>query len=251
MKSMLFLLFIPFEVLQLLSLIDFTRRVYRRRSIYAVSIDFTLYSWVWCFTHTVANSLYTFLSKVQSQYAVRYPLYSDIPCSETLSVLSFIQLCVSTFLVKKVFFEFKSQEQLSLVCKTVLIPCFSIFLWFFWLFSHGKATINLLDLADCLHNIGSIALASRLIPQISLNWFLDCFPLSKAFILLQFLAFTFATLAIVAAYTSGFAWFEIPMSLPSQVVIGASWCALAILAFQQKQYGSRIMYTSPKNLPYN
>ncbi|OBA20515.1 hypothetical protein METBIDRAFT_200338 [Metschnikowia bicuspidata var. bicuspidata NRRL YB-4993] len=232
-------LFITFDSLQIISSIAILRQIHTRRSIYALSIDFTLYSWVWAFTHTIANCLYSFLPNVYAQYAKRYPLSPEIPHSTLLTAMCFFQLILCTILVNKCFFVFKSQEKLSVVCKTVMLLCISVFLRFSWLFCNGKATINVLDLADCLHNIGSVALACRLIPQISLNWFLEIFLLSNTFLTLQLCAATSGIVSLFIAYSSGLLWSEMPIGLPCQAVLGATWCASLVLLFQRSHYGQK------------
>ena len=235
-------MFIPFDIFQLLSSLEVARHIYLRKSIYGISLDFALYSWVWAGTHALANSLYTFLPTIHSQYAARYPLFPGIPYAMSLTCLSLLQFCVCTVIARKCFYGLKTQEKLSVVCKTVLGCSFSVFMWFFWLYCHGRATINALDLADCLHNIGSIAMASRLIPQASLNWFLDTFVLSRTFLLLQLFSVASGSFALLSAYLGGTKWYELPISLPSQAVLATTWCALAVLVVQRKIYGSNIIF---------
>lgn len=234
---MISLLFLPFEGIQILSSLETLRQINAQKSIYAISLDFTMYSWVWALTHTIANSLYSFLPNVEVQYSNRFPIYPELPCLNAFPILSALQLCLCTMLLKKCFFGLKSLEQVSVVCKTILIACSLVFSCFFWLFCNGRATINALDIADCLHNIGSIAFACRLVPQISMNWFLDIFALSDTFLVLQYSAVIFGSFVRFIAYFSGMLWFELPIELPSQLVLGSTGCILVVLTYQRKRYG--------------
>lgn len=230
---------VGFELAQLASLVFLLQSIAAKRAVTYVSKDLVLYSWVWTASYTISSVLYTCLTTVSAQYAARFPLHPVLHAMKLLAGIQFASCLASCGLMYQMFYKYRRKEPVSVVCGLVLGMCALVVLRFGWLCYMGRATINLLDMADLLNNVGSVAFAVRFVPQVSVNWFLDHgAPLHRHFFVLQALSLVAASLALAYLHYT-LPWHDVPLNLPTCVGVMLNWGQLALLLFQRLHYRLR------------
>lgn len=227
--------FLPHELLRLVALLLLNRRHLHNGSQF-LSLDMLVYQAVQTGTTGIANFLYGFLPAVKSDYADRYPLFPIIQQLYWPCLTSFVQFCICCVTLRRSLVASSRQNSISLLCGAVLISCQVVVALTLYLYHTGRATINLLDVADVMHNVGSVALGAELIPQVSVNWFYDTSRLERRFQIHATLSLLSAGAAYVYLRLSGIPWYEHPYCAPSRIAVLCGSVALGVLWVQSYMY---------------
>lgn len=225
------------EFFQSCSLVLLYRHNRLRKSIAGLSCDFTVYSWLAAVSSAGSGMVYMFLPVVQEQYSNRYPVYPDIRLNGFILVANLLLVMAASGIMGQVFVFYRKSitgdELISLPCKALLLCFTGLFFWLVSLFVRGRATINELDLADCLWTIGTMSFGVRLIPQVSNNFFLGSPALMhRYFTHLQSASMLFAISGWWLAKAINIPWFEKPVNAFSEFTIAPNIICLILLVIQ-------------------
>lgn len=241
-KPMLFFtewIFLPYEILQFISVLFIYRRLCLIRSIQKLLLDLATYTCLSTIARMVSNIMYL-LENAHTQFGLRYPLFSQLPLLYLNMVINLgTTVCSCMILIKMVKQKHKETE-LSFLCKTVL-GCFAlVFGYMAYLFLLLKSTVNLLDLADVLSLISIISWAVRLIPQISVNWFNDNFAvLHKNFLIFEFSCQLWVLISYWCLRSLDIKWYNVPLNSPLIYVSCLLIVCCFVLLLQTRLYSSK------------
>lgn len=227
------------ETVQLASYILLFRSNISRNSVLGLSCDFTLYSFLWYMCLSLSGFGYAFLHQIRLQYANRYPLYPEFSTSLPILAAHVAGLVVTLGIMAQVFWSHRKSrpktETTSLLCRVAVLLLLLIFISFFWQFIRGRATVNLLDLADLLWTFGTFFLAVRLVLQVSTNWFFSKFAaMHRRYLLWQFTAMSLVTFGLILSHHVP--WHEMPANGPTLFSVGMNWTVWSLLVFQKRHY---------------
>lgn len=218
------------------------------RSSMGVLLDLSIFTCLSCFTQTLADSIYL-LTTAQLQYIRRYPLYGALPILVLALPLNLGCTFFSCMLLYHLLRHKHNDTEMSLVCLFIVSASLVSLIYFFYIYCRGMATISVLDVADLLNFISKCFWASRLISQVSVNWFYYKYTqLHKCFLQFELFSNAGVFLGYYLLGASNVKWYQVPLNGP--LLAGAMFTIvpLILLAFQRKVYSHPKYRQSPKEL---
>ncbi|KAF3990247.1 hypothetical protein FT663_01025 [Candidozyma haemuli var. vulneris] len=216
-------------------------RVSRKGSVFGLSCDFVVYSWIWFVSCAYYAGAYLMSTFVVFQYANRYPEHPSFYTSKLTFVLDCVGSLVTSALIYQTFHKYKKSRQgneaLSVLFYYVLFLMTSGLVWLLWNYLRGKATLNELDLANYFWLLSYASFSFRLISQCSTNWFFCRFyNVHKHFLPIQIVSLFFMTNSLAIYKWHNTNWYELPTNLVSSESLLLNWICLGILLYQQHIY---------------
>lgn len=213
------------------------RQIRCKKSVAGLSCDFTFLSWISSLASAVSGCAYSFLLTINIEYANRYPVYNELLVSWLVLVFDLVTVLVTSMMMVLVFGSYRKtiigDEWISLPTKTLMLGLFAFALWFQSLYFRRRATINELDLADCVWTIGSICFGIRLVSQVTNNYFLErVFPLSRNFIFWQGASMGLAATGWFFSRYMDIKWHQVPANVMHPLVLGPNIVFLLLLLLQ-------------------
>ena len=242
-------LFLISELIQLASLLQLVRHNSVKKSVFGVSCDFSAFCWIYNVCSAVSALIYLLSPALRSQYAARYPLYPEFNTSSIILVLHLLGSAAATFFVFQVFVLHRRSiggiETVSLLCKCVLVSYCGFLFWVLRSYVLHRATVNVLDVANCFWFLGALSRAFMFVLQISVNWFfLKACMLHRNFLLFQGLSLSFAFAGYEWARFAGNQWYDIPTNAPARAALALNSVCLLALTAQSYVYRSKKNYSN-------
>lgn len=232
-------IFLPYGLLQLISIYLFNRRVAIKRPNHLILLDLTIYQCVSCVARTISDIFYL-LNFAKAQYIKRYPMYPQLILLHPLVALGFGCSLVSCMLLAQMLRYRHKDTKISLLCKSALTCITGTILYALYLLFSGRATINALDVADLFSLISLFTWACRLIPQVSVNWFYDTFSiLHKFFLRIETISIAYVFIAYWLLGLYGVQWHNIPLNAPLYYVAGFSVIPICFLMLESRIYSTK------------
>lgn len=229
-------MFIPYGLLQLISIHLFYRRVSLKRSNHVLLLDMAIYTFVSCLSRTISDFTYL-LKAARNQFTERYPLYPPMPLLHSLVALGAGSCFASCMLLLKMLKHRHRETEVSLLCKVVLTSIFGLLCLVLYYFINELATVNCLDLANLFRFFSLFTWSCRLIPQVSVNWFYDNFAvIHKYFIQLEVISILYVMITYWLFEEFGGQWHTIPLNAPLFYVAVLSIIPVCLLALESRIY---------------
>lgn len=213
------------------------RQIRSKKSVAGLSCDFTFFSWISSLASAVSGCAYTFLLTINIEYANRYPVYGELLVSWLVLVSDLVTVLVTSMMMILVFISYRKtiigDEWISLPTKALVLGLFAFTLLLLSLYVRGRATINELDLADCVWTIGSICFGVRLVSQVTNNYFLErVFPLNRSFIIWQGTSMGLAATGLLLSRHMDVNWHQLPVNFMHQLALAPNIVVLLLLSLQ-------------------
>lgn len=166
------------EALRAANFVQQVRFNKRRRSVYGLSFDYTLFLWISCCCTVLSSANYAWNSTLKGQYALRYPHNRAMALQLPLLAVHFGGLVAVSGLCYqcwRLYYPSRNSNQgLSTLAKQTLSLLGAFFAATIYLFVCGRYTVNTLDVTNCVWLVGQVLACVALFPQLFMNWFDGC-----------------------------------------------------------------------------
>lgn len=236
------------EIVQQASLFQVVSRNTSKKSVCGVSCDFSVHVWLYTVCSAISAAAYLLLETIQQQYALRYPEYPEIYTSRSILLVHVCGSVAATVFLVQVFYSYRhtvgDSETTSLMCNCILVGYTGCFLWVLDAYLRQRATVNALDVADCLWLIGMSSRALMFVLQMSVNWFFtNVAVMHRNFRMWQIASLGLAVVGLALANYLKIQWYKIPTNAPPAAAVAANLFSVGGIMLQTKIYGSKKGYS--------
>ncbi|KAL6451527.1 hypothetical protein SBY92_002870 [Candida maltosa Xu316] len=221
------------------SIVDITNSIYQlrhnkeKKTIYGISFDYALFS----FLHSYLSILTTFLYIDNSEYTSRNPIYPTVPISYLLLLLQIIQcsLAILLCLQLRLYHHTQNTNQGVSPASLLLLLCLGLLWgWLFKMYSYGEGKIVFLDVIDSTWYVGRVVSTVKYVPVISMNWFDRCVvgftdtwhDLSLVVVVVQ----------LLGKMSRSLEWWEVPVNFPTWTEVVFQLICMLIIKYQMYIY---------------
>lgn len=230
----------------------------QKKSIYGLSYDYIVLSWVYYLASTVTTINYCMNPVIIKQYRARFPVYPSIFVSIPILIIDILGLIMSTGILIQLFYIYSRTRNID-QCVSGLNKLYlvSITLVLFWISKCcilNQSTLSTLDVVDFLWFFAKLTECLKLLPQVTMNWFGSCvIGLHSRFLLCQWLSIIFLALAKFMLHNANVPYFEVLVNYNTWCYLMINSSTLSLLTIQQKKLykgaapSLRLKYIESKN----
>lgn len=202
----------------------------QKKSIYGLSFDYVLFSFLHLFLSILTIFLYI---NNDLQYLIRNPIYNIIPVSFVVLLFEIAQCCVLVLILLqlRVYNSTKNSNQGFSPFGLIFLGSIGfLLLWVIKMYTFQQGKIILLDVIDMLWMISRTLSCVKYLPLISMNWFDE----SVVGVFPDWWKFQLATCGfqLLGKLSKTHSWWEIPLNYPTWVELLAHLVSLVILIYQ-------------------
>ncbi|CUM63265.1 uncharacterized protein PRCAT00000836001 [Priceomyces carsonii] len=223
-----------FELLTHIQQVKFNKL---KKSIYGLSYDYVVWTWLSFFTSVISSINFYINPEVIRQYRNRFPVHPEVIVSFPILIIDMIGTVVVSGLLVQLFVIYNRtrsvNQGVSGLTKCILTLLIIIFLWSTKCYIMEQKALFLLDIIDFLWFVSKFTLIIRYIPQIFMNWFDSCVVgHSDSFLAFQsisLLCLAFSKFALISED-----WFNIPVNYNTWSYLVSGSVCLLILFLQER-----------------
>lgn len=229
-------------LLQLTSFVQQYKFHKAKKSVYGLSYDYTVISWIGYWTNILSCSQYETNPLVQSQYRLRNPVYPDgLVVSWLLLVVDCMNFGMINLLLAQLIKYKKTINTNQGVSVLLRGLFFCISLTFVKIAKNSifhQNSVNFLDTVDFLWLVAKICRATALIPQINMNWFDDCVEGTfDGFLMVESLKnLTVFVGKLYNHYSEEYPWWSVPVNFETWPSLITNLVTMAIFTYQSYAY---------------
>lgn len=226
--------------IQLLTYIYQVQYNKQKKSIYGLSYDYIVLSWVYYLTSAVTTINYCINPIIIKQYKARFPIYPSIFVSIPILIIDILGLIISSGILIQLFYIYSQTRNIDqYVSGLNKLYLASIALVLFWVSKcciFNQSTLSTLDFIDFLWFFAKLTECLKLLPQVTMNWFGSCVVgLNGHFLVCQWLSIIFLALAKFMLHDANVPYYEILVNYNTWCYLMIYSSTLSLLTIQQKK----------------
>lgn len=208
-----------------------------KKSIYGLSYDFIIITWISYLCKTIATINYGFSEVLIGEYKKRFPVHSTVSISWVVFVIDLLSSLILTGIVfqLRIYRRTRNVNQgISFLPITYFVgSTTTLFLMIKWCLDNNQKTINYLDIIDFLWFQSNFLSGIQLVPQLYMNWFDSCVVGTfHNFVWLKL--GQLIILAVGKLHTFYYQdWFDIPLNYDTWGTFAMNSFVISILIYQQ------------------